>query len=246
MFNWQHFIWLGISLLIIVGHIVINKIFKLSYKTNLLALFAVCIVSELFKIMVNMETKVGIDFESSGTYLTYESLPFHLCSIQIFFVISLMFFIKSDAVKYRVLNFMFPTMCVGAAMALFIPTEGTSFTTPIVYQYYIYHAYIIGFAIYLVMSGTIQVTFKVMFRNIAYLFALSIMAIYINGMFSFANVNFMFVARPPLDNLPILNLNHGWYVYFLSIVIIGVVFMILFHLPFALATRKENKSKVNE
>lgn len=243
MFTTNHFIFLGISLLIIVAIILINKFMSLSYRTNLIALFVVAIVSELAKIMINVKTIIGDDFLTSGGYLEYEDLPFHLCSIQIFFIIALMFFVKKESTKAILLNFMFPTMCIGATMALFIPTEGVDFSNPQVYQYFIYHAYIIGFAIYLVMSKTIEVTFKVMFRNIAYLFALSIIAIYINGILSFANTNFMFVSRPPLEGLPIFNMDNGWHWYFITIVLIGISILVLFHTPFAISNMKKKNNQ---
>ena len=161
MFTGKHFIWLAISGLIIALHIVLNKKFKFSYKTNLIALFVVAVASEVMKVMLNMESVVGPTFETSGTYLNYESLPFHLCTIQIVFIVALMFFIKKDSTKDTLLGFMVPSMGVGATLSLLIPTEGVLFTSPQVYQYFIYHAYIIGFDIYLLTSRTVIITYNI-------------------------------------------------------------------------------------
>ena len=43
-------------------------------------------------------------------------------------------------------------------------------------------------------------------------------AIYLNSILNdgSGNINFMYVVKPPQENLPILNLDHGWFVYILS------------------------------
>ena len=243
MFTGKHFIWLGISAAIIAIHIILNKKFKFSYKANLYALFVVALVSEVVKIMLNMETLVGPTFETSGTYLNYESLPFHLCSIQLFFIVALMFFIKNDSTRDTILGFMVPSMGVGALMSLLIPTEGVLFTEPQVYQYFIYHAYIIAFAIYLLTSKTVIITYKVMFKNICILSGFGFISLYINGILSSGRTNFMFVTRPPMENLPILNLNQGWHMYFLKLMITAVILMVVFHLPFAIHNSKKSKAE---
>lgn len=241
MFTPNHFIFLAVSIIIIVTFLIIQKKYNFSYKTNLIALFCVGIVSEIVKIMVNMVTITGNSFETSGTYLQQEDLPFHLCSIQLFFVIALLFFIKNENSKQVLLQFMFPTMCAGASLALLIPTEGVAFDNPQTYQYFIYHAYIIGYAINLVRSKTIKITWMTLIRNTCLLFGCSILAIYINSILQLETPNFMFVSRPPLDGLPILNLNHGWYGYYIKLVFFAVVAMTLFHLPFILIQKRKEK-----
>ncbi len=245
MFTTNHIILLISSIVIIVTYLLIQKKFNFSYRTKLIALFCVGIVSEIVKIMVNMVPIVGNSFETSGTYLTQESLPFHLCSIQLFFVIFLLFFIKQETTKQILLEFMFPTMCLGASISLFVPTEGVAFNDPQVYQYFIYHAYIIAFAIDLVMSNIIRVSWKTLIRNICLLFGFSILAIYLNSMFQDHATNFMFVARPPLEGMPILNLKHGWYDYYVKLVILAVIALTIFHTPFIL-TQKNRDAKLNK
>jgi hypothetical protein len=50
------------------------------------------------------------------------------------------------------------------------------------------------------------------------------------------------LVRPPIKNLPILNLNHGWYVYFVSLVACGFLGVTLVHLP-SLIVELKNKIK---
>jgi uncharacterized membrane protein YwaF len=51
----------------------------------------------------------------------------------------------------------------------------------------------------------------------------------------------MYLVRPPMEDLPYLNLNGGWYAYFLRLVALGMAIISLFHLPFIIGERKNNK-----
>ena len=126
---------------------------------------------------------------------------------------------------------MAPTMLVGGALALFIPTVGVEFTKLQVYQYFIFHANIITFAIYVLKERLVNYTWKSFFRNISYLGMLALLATWINSLLSVTNpkVNFFYLCRPPMENLPILNLNNGWFAYFITLVLIALIFMFLFH-----------------
>ncbi len=245
MFTANHFILIAAAVAIIVGFLLVQRKYNFPYEQNLKALFCVGIVSEIVKIMCNMVfVERGSAYEEAGTYLAQDSLPFQLCSIQIIFVILLMFFIKNENSKQVLLQFMFPTMCAGAFFSLLIPTEGVAFDNPQTYQYFIYHAYIIAFAINLVRARTIKVTWRTLFRNIALLFGFSVFAIYVNSVLQASTPNFMFVARPPLDNLPILNLNQGWYGYYFKLVAFAAVMLTVFHTPFIIwEKRRAEKDK---
>ena len=123
MFTTNHFILLAMALLVVFLVIFLNYKFKFTYEQNIKALFVVGIISEIIKIASVMVYRVGGTFETTGGYIEPESLPFHLCTIQIFFVFALVFFIKNEKAKQVLLQFMFPTMCIGAALALLIPTQ---------------------------------------------------------------------------------------------------------------------------
>ena len=66
--------------------------------------------------------------------------------------------------------------------------------------------------------------------------------IYVNGALFSYSTNFMFLTRPPLDGLPVLNLDHGWYAYFATLILLAVGLMALVHLPFILREKRERKS----
>lgn len=78
---------------------------------------------------------------------------------------------------------------------------------------------------------------------LAIILGLAAIAIYINGAFYAYSTNFFFVTRPPLEGLPYLNLNRGWYVYLLRLAALAVVLMTAVHLPFIIAERRRGKGK---
>lgn len=227
MFTLNHFIWLAIVLVTIIGLLILQKTKKIKYDTIITYMFIMSIISELIKIFSNL-----IQTEAGGTVLDPADLPFHLCSIQIFFIFALKFVIKTEESKQKLLGFMAPTMLVGGAIALFIPTVGVEFSKLQVYQYFIFHANIITFAIYVLKERLVNYTWKSFFRNISYLGMVALIATWINSLLSVTNpkVNFFYLCRPPMDNLPILNLNNGWFAYFFTIVGIALTFMFIFHL----------------
>ena len=226
MFSVNHFIWLAIVLVTIIGLLVLQKTKKIKNDTIITYMFIMSIISELIKIFSNL-----IQTSEGGTVLDPADLPFHLCSIQIFFIFALKFLIKTEEGKQKLLGFMAPTMLVGGALALFIPTVGVEFTKLQVYQYFIFHANIITFAIYVLKERLVNYTWKSFFRNISYLGMLALIATWINSLLSVTNpkVNFFYLCRPPMENLPILNLNNGWFAYFITLVLIALIFMFLFH-----------------
>lgn len=237
MFTLNHFIWLAIVLITIIGLLILQKTKKIKYDTIITYMFIMSIISELIKIFSNL-----IQTEAGGTVLDPADLPFHLCSIQIFFIFALKFVIKTEESKQKLLGFMAPTMLVGGAIALFIPTVGVRFNKLQVYQYFIFHANIITFAIYVLKERLVNYTWKSFFRNISYLGMVALIATWINSLLSVTNpkVNFFYLCRPPMDNLPILNLNNGWHVYFFTIVGIALTFMFIFHL-IVISIYKRNK-----
>ena len=55
------------------------------------------------------------------------------------------------------------------------------------------------------------------------------------------DINFMYVAGPPMEGLPLLNLNNGWAVYFLTLVGLVLILMALFTYIAISVTKQKNK-----
>ena len=238
MFTYTHFIWIAISVLIILTLLFLTKRLNVSHKNVLTIMCIISALSEITKISLNM-----VDGVSGGKVLSPGSLSFHLCSIQIFFIFGLRFFIKNENVKKVLYNFMVPTSLIGASMSLLIPTVGTSFLNVQVYQYFIYHAFLIFYGIYLIREHLAELSLKVLFVNYGLLLMFVLFDLWVNSFLSFWGANFMYLTRPPMENLPILNLNHGWYVYIINLLTVGTVLMVMFHLPFIIINCKKKPRK---
>ena len=67
--------------------------------------------------------------------------------------------------------------------------------------------------------------------------------IWVNSALQVYDTNFFYVVRPPMDNLPILNLDNGWFAYFISLVLVAFVLFTLLHIPFIIAERRKTTTK---
>ena len=239
MFTLEHFIWLGISIAIFTIMFVIYKRFNLSFDTVINIMLTVSVLSEVTKILCNM---LPAPHPDGGMILDPGDLPFHLCSIQIFLLFTLKFFIKSPTGKEKMLGFMCPSMMIGAVMALLIPTVGVGFDVVQVYQYFIFHTFLIFFSVYILKENFVRWTPMVYVRNIGYLGGFALICMWLNSALSgvLPRVNFMYLVRPPMKNLPILNLNHGWAVYFITLATLALSLIGIFHLIVTTITNKKN------
>lgn len=236
MFNLTHIIWIFLGAAFITSLFICTKKNIIKGKTPLHILMAVAVVSELIKMSGEF-----VPAEGGGMVLTPNTLPFQLCSIQIFLIYA-SYFMK-DEKKLGVLeSFMALTMLLGGTLAIFIPNYGTSFAFMGTYQYFIFHFSIVYYGLYLIFIKKINMGLKRYKSNILLLLLAFIFAIWINSFLQWGNTNFMYVVRPPMENLPILNLNNGWYVYILTLITVGLVLVSMFHLPFIL---KEKNIKKN-
>ena len=162
-----------------------------------------------------MEFVNGVDV-TEGMVLDPGALPFHLCSLLIFAFFYLPF-AKESKFKTFLLNLVVPIGLVGATLAILMATSGTDFLKPYAYQCFIYHSFMVWFAIYLIGTHQVSLGKKEWLQNILTLSILSIVMIWVNSLLKDYNTNFFFVVRPPVKGLPLLNLNHGWFVYFITL-----------------------------
>ena len=175
-------------------------------------------------------------------HLDPHSLPLHLCSLMIFVVLYITFG-KERSLKRVLMNFLAVTGTLGSFCAILIPTNGTDFASPPAYQCFVYHAGLMWFSIYLILSGRAKLgSFRVLGENMGLLMLAAFLMLYVNGALSAYDTNFFYLTRPPMENLPVLNLDKGWYVYLLRLVSLGVVLISLFHLPFILASERRKKA----
>ncbi len=235
MFTTSHFIWLGaIGVLIAMALIAIKKV-KISDRAVGRAVMIVLIVLKLFHLSLSMkESAFG------GYILNQTQLSFHLCSIMIYTVIFVNM-IKNKRVVDILKSFMVPCLFIGAAMALLIPTEGTDPTIPRVWQYMLIHGVLVFYGIYLAAVEKVDLSFKAYVNNLKLLVGVTLLAFLMNSVLEAYETNFLFLRVPPMEGLPLLNLDNGWYVYFLTLAIIACTLMLLVQLPFILADARRKK-----
>ncbi|MBE6539063.1 MAG: TIGR02206 family membrane protein [Ruminococcaceae bacterium] len=235
MFTTEHFIWMGISIVFIAVMMFFGVKKKYSLKCAGYIMTVICILSETCKMMSEM-----IEGSKGGMVLDPRALPFHLCSLMIFGILYITFG-REGKLKQTLIDFIAVAGVLGSICAILIPTNGTDFASIFSYQCFVYHAGLLWFAIYLIASGNAHLGLKTFGRNMVVLIALVLAMLYVNSVLSVYGTNFMYLVRPPMKNLPILNLDRGWYVYFLSLMGVGVALISLFHLPFIIGELKSRK-----
>ena len=236
MFTLEHIIWIVLCIIFIIAMMMIAKYKNMNLKKAGLVMSIIALISEISKILSNMEESM-----EGGMHLEPGSLPFHLCSLMIFAVIYITF-AKENKFKKLLINFTSVMGVLGSFCAIMIPTNGTSFTSVLAYQCFVYHAGLLWFSLYLIVSKNATFSFKIMLQNMVILLILVIFNLYVNSALSVYDVNFMYLTRPPMENLPILNLDNGWYAYLLSLLLVGLLLTTIFQLPFVLINiNRKNK-----
>ena len=235
MFTTEHFIWIALCLafVIFMTRFCLKK--QISLKLAAQIMVVICLFSEISKIMSGM-----MESPNGGMFLDPQSLPFHLCSLILFGIIYITFG-KDGLLKQTIIDFVAVLGTLGSIAAILIPTNGTDFANMDAYQCFVYHAGLLWFSLYLIFSGNARMDMAALGRNLTILFFLTLLMIYVNGALSSYDTNFMYVVRPPMENLPYLNLEKGWYVYFLHLLALGLTLLCLFYAPFLLCRQKNAK-----
>lgn len=240
MFSINHLIILAICATLISVSTVLSIRFRLSTQKTCIIFTIICVISETVKDLINM-----IPSEFGGCVLDQNDIPFHLCSLIVF----AMLFIVLGKNKKSVNNVLCAVIVLGLiapVFALLIPTEGVALGNIITYQYFIYHSALMWFALHNIITGAVDMGVRAYLRNLAYAAGMLFVSIYLNSMLAAYGVNFCFSRKPPVDDLPILNLNHGWYCYFAVLLMIILVTVTSVHLPFIIRNQiKAKKQSVN-
>ena len=243
LFGTKHLILVSVSLVLVV----IGFIFSRKLKFNQMAkiMLYIGIVSEIIKIFYYIIQNE----DTHGGVLPKTDLPFHLCSIQILFIIALNFS-KNEKLKSFLTSFMMPSCLIGGLAALLIATDSSRNGLWIITaQYFVYHAAIMVFALYLAVNKEHAPTLKGYFSCLKMLLIIMFFAIYINSMLydGVSNINFMYVVGPPQDGLPFLNDNGGWFSYITRYALLVLVSVTLFYIkPIVIAIKEQIKKFKNK
>lgn len=230
MFSTEHFIWLGICAVIIGLLLFFSLKFKWNINVATYIMAGVSLASELLKIFTHIQ---------DNGYIEAGALPLHLCSIFIF-VFFYLALSKNEKNKGILRSFFVPVGLFGALLAIIMATSGVNFAKPFAYQCFIFHAVMLYYALYLIITKQVDLGLKVYIRNLIVLFSLAMIMIWVNGALQSYDTNFFFVVRPPASGLPVLNLNHGWFVYFCHLACTGVILETLVSLPYIIKEKKNS------
>lgn len=233
MFTTNHFIWMVICAVFIGVLLFVSLKRKFSFKTAARIMSVISIASELCKIFTHIE-----EAEGGGGVLGPEFLPLHLCSILIFLIFFCALSNNETLVK-KVTSFCVPVAIWGGALAILMATSGVNFAKPYAYQCFIYHAGLLWWALYLLATRQVDLGVKAYARNLTVLGSMLFVMIWVNSALSVYNTNFWYVVRPPVKGLPLLNLDNGWFCYFVTLVAIGLFAVTVTHLPAMLKERKK-------
>ena len=235
MFTTKHFIWLGICVLMIGGLLWLSVGGRWSRRKASRVMAAMAAVSELSKIFTHIQPPVA----GGGGVVEPNALPLHLCSMLIFLVFFCAFS-RNDRRVGMVASFCTPVAIWGGVLANMMATSGVDFTDPNSYQCFLFHAALIWWALHMICMGQVDLGRRAYVRNLAALSGLAVVMLWVNSALSVYDTNFFFVVRPPVEGLPLLNLDHGWHVYFLTVVGIGLVALTSVHLPTMLRERRSH------
>ncbi len=234
MFTAKHIIWLALCAAFTAGLYGLSIRRRLTLRQAGGIMTVICVLSEGSKILGNLVESPG-----GGMHLDPKSLPLHLCSLMLFVVFYLTFG-TNEGRRARLANFLAVIGVLGSVCALLIPTNGTDFRTPDAYQCFVYHAGLLWFALYLIGSGQARLgSLRVLGQNLGTLLLLTAGMLYVNSALSGYDTNFFYLTRPPMEGLPVLNLDSGWYAYFFRLVALAAAAVTLFHLPFLLRARRK-------
>lgn len=244
MFSTNHFIWLAICFVVVVVLTFCSIKFKFGLKVSNIIIFCIVVAGEIVKIYCSLKPAL----KDGGMVISATSLPLHFCSIMIF-VYFYMLVSKKGKESQTLKNFVAPMSLLGGILAILIPASGVSFNSPAPYQCFLYHAAMLWFGLYLLISRQAVLSIKSCFTNMGIIAGLALCSLWVNSALQIYNTNFFFTVRPPMKNLPILNLNNGWFAYFMSLVVLGVILISLVHLPYIIKeiiSKVKSKQNINQ
>lgn len=249
MFSGLHFIWLAICAVISGGLLLCSLRRKWNYKTALYVAVGYSVASELVKVFSRIRVYEDLAWSGgSGGFIDVTALPLHLCSLLIFVVIILAV-TKNDKLRSALLSFYVPVGLVGGLCAILIPNDGLSFTSIKVWQGFIYHSCTIWFSLYLIITKQADLRLRAYLRNIVILLSLVVIMLWVNGALQiysregYNDINYFFLVHPPIDGLPILNLNNGYAAYLAAIIAIGFLAVTAVHIGPVIKQIKEHNRK---
>ena len=238
LFGTRHLVFALISFVLMAVLYIFSR--KLTIKQCAKILLYVGIVSEIIKIFYYIQANE----DKFNGVLPKSDLPFHLCSIQILFIL-VVNLTTNEKLRRFIFSFMIPSCLIGGIAAILIATDSSRSTMIITFQYFLYHVAISVFALRLLTDKEMKWRAFDVVNCFKFLLVMIFFAFYINSIVydGVSNINFMYVVGPPQKGLPFLNKDHGWLVYIVHYAFLVVTCVVLCYLKAIIDTIKEKKAQ---
>ena len=148
---------------------------------------------------------------------------------------------------------MYPSCLVGGAAAILLATSSSlNGMWILTAQYFLYHIAIMVYALHICTHKELRLGISDYFGCLKFLVLIMFFAFYINSIVydGVSNINFMYVAGPPMSGLPFLTEEHGWLVYIIHYACLVVLAVTAcYAMPIYTAIRKrlsKNSTPVEE
>ena len=247
MFTWRHILWLALCLIATAAAQYVYHRKRPSLEKVLTVALIISILSEIVKVASVIEMVPSSGGALLLPYLPLNHLPLHFCSIQIV-LIAFVRFTKDEGKRETVLAFMYSTCILGAVMALLMPSIFTTsisveqaFTSPLAYQFFVFHTMLINLGVIIVRSGVIRWQRRHFTSTLMLVYLMGFVSIYLNSLFASPRyvdgklisvdfwTNFFFTYQNPL-NIRLTAL-WQWYVYLLLIAALAAALLYLMYRP---------------
>lgn len=218
LFSISHLIALGIILLAIASIVLFRKKLTPSQKQSLrYGAATVLIANEVAWHLWNLFT---------GQWTLQTMLPFHLCSVLVW--LSAYMLVKRS---FRIYEFAYLLGIPGALQALLTPDLGLyDFPHFRYFQVFISHGLIVLAALYMTLVEGFRPVPKSLLRVLIFS---NLYMLVITGLNLLIGSNYLFTAHKP-ETASLLDILPPWPWYLLIIELLGIVFVGLFYLPFAI------------
>ena len=255
MFTWRHLLWLVISAGLIWAAVHAFDKKRPALDRVLTTALIAAVISEIVKMAGVIELVPSQNGELLLPYLPMNHLPLHFCSLQIILIAAAKF-MKDDRRRETLLAFMAPACVYGGILALLMPSIFTTtipvekaFTSPVSYQFFLFHSMIIALGLIIVRSDSIEWSMKHFRDTTLIIYLCGLISIYLNSMLASPTyedgrlvsvdfwTNFFFTYQNPLG-IRITQL-WQWYLYLLILALLTAFLLFIFYMP--LIRRKQSK-----
>ena len=202
MFSTGHLIWIAISLILIAGGLIflqkkapqfedlIRVCFALGLISEIVKIFSVAIILPVVDPVVSGSSVSYIPAGQYSPYLESSHLPFELCSLQLVFY-AIIIWSKSPKWKKRCTSLTFVCGSIGGMLGIvmaYIASEFSTvkefFSSPRVWQYFLFHSMVVVVGIYAGFGKNSTISFRDIKGVYMALISLDIISLYLNSIFS--------------------------------------------------------------